>query len=158
VSADLAGWDGRISVMARPSLLDNEPELIDKIAEAYVDGKTNAEIAALIERGVHPKTITTYRRDPRVKKVIRALTEERWSRITRKIDSVLEERLRKAQNLDTETLLKIRKEILPERIQITDDRTNDRQSILDELMDATDSDPEAADAIVRAVESAAEKE
>lgn len=133
--------------MARPSLLDNQPELAEVIATAYIEGETNEQIAKALPGNVHKNTITSYRRDPRVKKIIEKLTNERISRITRKIDSQLEERLRDAKSMDTETLLKIRKELLPERIQITNgDKGND---LVEELWRRADGNPALAEALMQ---------
>lgn len=128
--------------MGRPSLLDQEPQLAEVIAQLYIDGKTNQQIATAIGRGVHKDTITDYRRDARVKNIIKKLTDERIQRITRRIDSVLEARLEKTDKIETDTLLKIRKEMLPERVEISDGTS--QADAVEELWRAADKDPELA--------------
>lgn len=128
--------------MARPSLLDNEPYLAELIAELYLDGKTNQEIADALGRGVHKDTVTDYRRDPRVRKIIRRLSEEREALITRRVDRVILERLKNAEEIDTETLLKIRKEMMPKRIEVSGEVSH--ADLVRELWEAADSNPELA--------------
>lgn len=141
--------------MARPSLLDKEPHLREVVAELYIDGKTNAEIAEAIGRGVHKDSITTYRRRPDVQQIIDRLSRERESLIKRKIDSTLLARLEHSDKMDTEILLRIRKEILPKRLEVKN--TDDRGSITDELFDAADKDPAVAVRLLDAMESAQAK-
>lgn len=128
--------------MARPSLLDNEPQLAELIAEMYLDGHTNQEIADTLGRGVHKDTITDYRRDPRVRKIIKRLSDEREALITRKIDKVLLARLEKAQDIDTETLLKIRKEMMPKRVEVSGGV--EHADLVRELWEEADKNPALA--------------
>lgn len=137
--------------------MDREPELRKVVAEAYVNGATNAEIAELLQRGVHADTITDYKRHPAVRAIALRLTEERHLQITSKIDNALMGRLNShIDKIDIETLLKIRKEVLPERIEIKD--TTNRQAVVEELLKLSDSDPAAAKLLMEANESAAAAE
>lgn len=141
--------------MARPSLLDKEPELIDVIAELYVRGLTNEQIAEEIGRGVHKDTITAYKRDARVRAKAQALTVERTQRITRKVDSAIEKRLEKTDQIDTETLLKIRKEMMPQRIEVGPGASSDERSLIEQIWLKADTDPEFARKLVEAETEAA---
>lgn len=132
--------------MPRPSLLDNEPELALLIAELYIDGQTNEQIAKRLGRGVHKDTITDYRRDPRVKREIKRLSGEREQLITRRVDRVIMNRLEKAEEIDTETLLKIRKEMMPKRIEISGEQST--ADLVKELWEAADSNPALAAALM----------
>lgn len=136
--------------------MDREPELQELVAEAYVNGDTNAQIAEKLGRGVHKDTITDYKRHPKVQAIAERLTKERHLQITSKIDTALMKRLDHVDKIDTDTLLKIRKEILPERIEVTD--KTKRASIVEELWDLADQDPEVAARLMAAQEAAAAKQ
>lgn len=135
--------------------MDREPDLQAVVAEAYVDGCTNEQIAEKLGRGVHKDTITDYKRHPGVMAIAERLTKERHLQITSKIDSAILKRLEHVDKIDTETLLKIRKEILPERIEIDDKRS--RESIVGELFDLAGEDPELAERLMAAQDKAAAK-
>jgi transposase len=134
--------------------MDREPHLREIVAESYVNGMTNAQIADAIGYGVHPDTITDYKRHPKVQAIAERLTKERHLQITSKIDASLLKRLDHVDKIDTETLLKIRKEILPERIEVND--TTKRASLVEELMDLADEDPELAQRLLDANAAAAD--
>lgn len=103
--------------MGRPSELDRRGEDFRKqLAELYVAGKTREEISDVL--GGDKKTITRWMKDPRVMAMVTQLTRERTNRVTRKIDSIIESRLENAEKMDTETLLKIRKELTPRQIEV----------------------------------------
>lgn len=132
--------------MARPSLLDNEPALAQTIADAYMDGMTNQEIADLLGRGVHKDTITDYKRDPRVRNRIKAISDEREGQISRTIDKALLERAKHPEKLDTKTLLEIKKTLNPKRIEITDG--SKQSDLVEELWRAADGDPVLAEKLM----------
>lgn len=116
------------------------------IAELYIDGQTNQDIADALGRGVHKDTITDYRRDPRVKKEIKRLSQEREALITRRVDRVIMKRLELAEEIDTETLLKIRKEMMPKRIEISGEQST--ADLVKELWEAADNNPALAAALM----------
>ena len=126
------------------------PELQVIVAEHYVAGDTNIQIAHALNAqdpslNVHKDTITDYRRYPDVAVMIKTLSEERIARLTRKIDSKLEARLDADAEIDTETLLKIRKELLGGRLKIEHKDTSEgRKSATERMWKAADDDPEAA--------------
>lgn len=138
--------------MTGVSLMEREPELQEMVAKLFVEGKGNKEIAEALGRGVHPDTITDYKRHPAVQRIAMRMTRERHLQITSKIDTALAERLKHADKIDTETLLKIRKEILPDRIEIAD-KTNSG-SIIEEMWDAANEDPQLAEKMQKALEAA----
>lgn len=141
--------------MSGVSLMDRDPSLRDIVAEGYVEGLTNQQIADKLGRGVHKDTITDYKRHPAVVAIADRLTKERHLQITSKIDSALLKRLEHVDKIDTETLLKIRKEILPERVEIDDKRK--REDVVGELFDLAGEDPELAERLMAAQEKAAAK-
>lgn len=100
--------------MARTSLLDQNPDLRQQFAEAYVDGATRADLAETFD--VHKDTITNWTKDAKVQAIVTQLREERVNRITRKVDARLEailndpERLKK---MSTKDILEIRRTLAP---------------------------------------------
>lgn len=122
--------------------------LRELIAEAYADGRSRQQIADAIGDNCHKDTVTEYLKDDEIQAMIDRLSRERINRVTRKIDAALESRLEHVDKIDTETLLKIRKEMLPERIEI-DDKT-DRSTLVEELWGAADQDPELAQRLLAA--------
>ena len=136
-------------------MMDRNPWMRDIVAQGMVDGKTNQQIADDLQHGTHRDSVTDYKRHEAVLNIAERLTKERFVQITGKIDSSLLARLEHVEKIDIETLLKIRKEVLPERIEITN--KNNKQSIVQELFDLADSDPELAAQIMDAQEKAAAK-
>jgi DNA-binding transcriptional regulator LsrR (DeoR family) len=93
--------------MVRIGEMENE-ESRKIVAQMYVEGADRQQIADIFN--VHKDTITDWTARPDVQAIISALRRERANRITRKIDTIIEQRLEKASDMDTETLLKIRKD------------------------------------------------
>src|SRR4051812_4726806 len=100
---------GRISKLANP-------EFSKAVAEAYINGCSREEMGEMF--GVHKDTITDWTRDPRVQGHAARFAQERVNRITRRIDSEIEGRLLDAEEMETEVLLKIRKEFLSNSLKI----------------------------------------
>jgi hypothetical protein len=130
--------------------MEKRPELQVIVAEHYVAGDSNEQIAHALNAAdsslnVHKDTILDYRRYPDVAVMIERLSKERIARLTRKIDSKLAARLDSDDEIDTETLLKIRKELLggARKIEISTP-ADGKKSATSKLWDAADADPEAA--------------
>jgi transcriptional regulator with XRE-family HTH domain len=110
----------------------NEPDFAYSVAQAYCVGMTQEEIANEFE--VSRPTINGWLRDPRVTVHIGSLTKERITRITRKVDTEIENRLEEVDEMDTELLLKIRKEMLSKAM--VDDKKDDAAANPDNIKDA----------------------
>lgn len=94
-------------------------------------------------------TITRWRRDPRVKATVTRLLEDRIIQVSRRVDSIIEGRLSHADEMDTETLLKIRKEYggaAVARTEKADDAT------VQQAMDAIEDDPDLPDKLAKLLE------
>lgn len=136
----------------RQSLMDKHPDLRVIVAEKFVTGCSNQEIADAInaavpnlDRPVNRETIPAYRRHPDVEAMIARRRRERINLITSKIDSKIESWLNNAKvNHDIETLLKIRKELMPERMKDRGDDTMDEDRLVEEMFDRAYEDPEFA--------------
>ena len=105
----LRNGNPRKASTGRPNAL-SDPEYANAVAEAFVAGCSREEMCDMFN--VSLSTISRYRRDHRVKVLALKKIEDRVLRITRRTDSIIEERLRNAKDIDTDTLLRIRKEYL----------------------------------------------
>lgn len=120
------------------------------VAGFLADGLSReAVIVALADEGFEVKdtdTITRWRRDPRVKPLVEQLISDRAVQVSRRVDAVIEGRLANAETMDTETLLKIRKEYggaTVGRKEVGDD------TVTADAIRAMESDPNFADNLRR---------
>jgi transposase-like protein len=126
--------------VGRPSLLNN-PEMVQKIAEAFVDGHTRQDMAdAFGVKNLH--TITRWRRDARVKAIAFKLIEDRVLQVTRKVDFVIADRLSRAEEMTTKELLEIRKEYLGGKLREQHEKADDET--IHQAMDWLSDNPEEA--------------
>ena len=127
--------------MARPNPLA-DPEFAKQVAEAFVDGCSRSEMCDMF--GVKDKdTITRWRRDPRVKAHALKLTEDRVLQVTRRVDAVIENKLRNAGDMTVAELVMIRKEFLGGALRR---RTEDvDEGTVTEAMEALENNPNLAE-------------
>lgn len=133
------------------STLDRVDGLRDLVAELWADGYSNKAIAekvhstySEIEDVPVKNTIINWRHDEQVKNKIHALMRERISRIVRRTDSELANRLENASELTVEEIIKIRKEIAPARDVLDESERIDPADAADDLFGAAIDDPELA--------------
>jgi hypothetical protein len=146
--------------MARESLMDKHPDLRVLVADKFVEGASNQEIADAINaalpqlpKEVHRETIPAYRRHPSVEALIARRRRERINLITSKIDSKIEAWLTNTKiNHDIETLLKIRKELMPERTKEQGGDDMNEDTLVEELFDKAYEDPDFAERMKDAVD------
>lgn len=133
----------------RPSKL-SDPSFLKLVAELFAAGASRADMCE--ELGMKDKdTITRWRRDPRVKARVAKINEDRVIQISRKVDSIIEGRLAHAEEMDTETLLRIRKEYggaAVARKEAIDDAT------VSEALDALEQNPDLDDELRELLEKA----
>jgi transposase len=125
--------------MPRQSRID-DPEFAKLVAEAYIGGMGRPEMAA--EFNCHVDTITDWTKDPRVQAHASRFAQERIARIGRKIDAIIEGRLQEASDLDTDTLLKIRKEYLDRPLKIALSEADKDPNVINDTMAALEDNPE----------------
>lgn len=101
--------------MPRSSVLD-EAENLHIFAEMYAAGESRPDLAAFF--GVHPDSITRWSKRADVQALVAEFNRQRSNRILRRIDSLIEKRIENADNLDLKDLLAIRKEMVPQRMEI----------------------------------------
>lgn len=119
-----------------------DPEFAHDVAAAFADGLTREEMCDLF--GVRdPKTITRWRRDPRVQTIQRKIIQDRVLTITSKTDSELLRRLQNPEKLSTKELIEIRKEFLGG--QLRDQTTEIDEATVAEAMSLFEDDPEGAE-------------
>jgi hypothetical protein len=146
--------------MPRESLMDKHPDLRKVVAQKFVEGAPNQDIADAINKAlpqlskpVNRETIPAYRRHPAVEALIARLRRERINLITAKIDSKIESWLNNAKiHHDIETLLKIRKELMPERTSERGDEQMDEDKLVEEMFDKAYEDPDFAERMKEAVD------
>lgn len=126
--------------MPRISKLAN-PEFAKTVAEAYMNGTSRIEMAETF--GVHKDTIGDWCRDPRVQAHATTFGQERVNRITRRIDSEIENRLMDADEIETELLLKIRKEFMERGGVVKTGDRNDAATMSD-MIDVLEANPDLA--------------
>ena len=127
--------------MARVSKLAN-PEFAKAVAEAYMNGSSRAEMAEMF--GAHKDTITDWTRDPRVQAHAATLAQERVNRITRRVDAEIETRLMDAEEIDTELLLKIRKEFMERGGKIDLGSGKNDAGTMSDMIDVLEANPDLA--------------
>jgi len=137
--------------MGMTNTLDRVDGLRDRIAELWVDGATNKQIAetvhsefAEIEDVPVKNTIINWRHDSQVTNKIHALMRERVSRIVRGTDAAIAARLENPDELTVDEIIKIRKEIAPARDALDESERIDPAQAADDLFGAAIDDPELA--------------
>lgn len=118
------------------------PEFAKAVAEAYINGMSRVEMADLFE--VHKDTITDWTSDPRVQAHAAKFALERVNRITRRIDTEIENRLQDTDDMDTEVLLKIRKEFLDRSLKVDLSKGADNPETINEAVNALEENPDLA--------------
>lgn len=132
--------------MGRTWQLEKEGR-VDEFAQAYAEGLNREQLAGMF--GCSVESITNWSKRPEIQRRVSALNTERANRVLRAVDTALENRLRNVENLDIETLLKIRKEFAGDKLEIT--TKVDQNELAQELWAKLDSDPEAIDRLMAGV-------
>ncbi len=105
-----------VTVTGRKTYLDKMPGLRDLVAQLYVSGIKQDDMLAQLPIS-DKQTLRNWLKDEGVMSRADKLIRERTLRIVRKVDSTLEARLlddKQRGQMSTETLLKIRKELMPD--------------------------------------------
>ncbi len=127
-----------------------DPTFLKLVATCFANGMSRG--AMCDELGVSDlNTITKWRQDPRVKAIVKRLLEDRVIQVSRRIDSIIEGRLTQAETMDTNTLLRIRKEYggaAVARTEKADDAT------VQEAMNAIEEDPDLPEKLARLLSGA----
>lgn len=127
--------------MARISRLAN-PEFAKAVGEAYADGCSRTEMSEMF--GAHVDTITDWTRDPRVQSHAARFAQERVNQITRISDREILNRLGRVEDMDTELVLKIRKEFLERALKIDLGKDGQQAETINEVVQNLEDDPELA--------------
>ena len=118
----------------------SDPERVKLAAAMFVEGATRATMAEQL--GVSEWTITQWRKDPRIRAQVTKLVEDRVMRIVGKTDHIIERRLQDAEDMDTELLLRIRKEFLGGAFRALHEGGKASEETIYEAMDEVQADPE----------------
>lgn len=130
---------GNLTSVGRPHGL-KDPERVKLAAAMYMEGATREKMAK--ELGVSPWTITQWRKDPRVRAQVAKLVEDRVMRIVGRTDHIIEGRLQDAENMDTDLLLRIRKEFLGGAFRALHEGGKVDEATIYEAMGEVEADPE----------------
>lgn len=128
----------------RQALIDEYPELRDTLAELFVDGKTQQEIAdamSVKDRG----TVAVWLKRADIQARISKLIQERANSMLSKTDAKIMGYLTGSSKISLENLLKIRRELAGTLIKV--DTGTDPAAALAELWKLADADPEIASAL-----------
>lgn len=136
--------------MARPNPLA-DPEFAKTVAQSFADGCTRREMAETF--GVKDlDTISRWRRDPRVKRHILRISEDRVIQITRKVDARIEQILENLDDLDVKDIIAIRKEFLGGALRAQSEKAD--EETIGEAQDFMEAHPDLAQQLLDAFESA----
>lgn len=119
--------------VGRPHYLEDPeegPARRRQLAELVSRGTKRAEIAEAFDR--HPDTISNWIHRPDVQALISQMNRERVNRIVSRVDAELEQRLERIGTMELEDVLKLRKEMVPHRVEVTE-RTEESE-VIEELM------------------------
>jgi len=126
--------------MPRISRID-DPEFLEMVADAYVRGLSINQMSEHF--GVHRSTIAHWRRDPRVKLAAKRLHDERVMAMTRRVDAEIQRRLvENVTEMDDETLIRLRKELLGGTTKIELSGQVDTKSAQGDLWGVLDANPQ----------------
>lgn len=144
--------------MPRQSALDNFPGLRDFIAVQWHEGRNNQAIAEAIAEewpALDPsaRTIVRWRQDEEIKQKVAVMQRDRVTRIVRRVDAQIMQRLdERAEELDIDELIKIRKALVPNVDAFTDEK-QDKKGILESLFSKAHDDPDFAKSLQNAFEA-----
>jgi len=102
----------------RRSIMD-DPEERQNFAELYARGMSRTDLAEHF--GVSNSTITDWSKRKDIQALVTEINRGRANRIVRKLDSIIEERINdpnELRNMTVKDLMAIRKELVPQRMEI----------------------------------------
>lgn len=127
--------------MARISRLAN-PDFAKAVGEAYADGCSRTEMSEMF--GAHVDTITDWVRDARVQGHAARFAQERVNQITRITDREILKRLEDPEEMETELVLKIRKEFLERALKLELGKGAENADTINQIVTNIEDDPELA--------------
>ena len=139
----------RTAGQGRPSYLDNDA-IFEIFCQAEASGMTREQALDLIleETGTEVKqvkTVSEWRKNPRVKRRVAEITRERAIKVAREIDTELERRMAEADKIPTEVLLKMRKEFVGDNLRAKLDEAD--ENTVGEMRDWAAENPDLAKAL-----------
>lgn len=125
--------------MARPSPF-KDPEYTKQVADAFAAGLNRREMAEMF--GVKDlDTITRWRRDPRVKSIVKKLLEDRVIQVTRKLDSRIEAILQhNLEELSIKEIVMLRRELLGGALRASTEK--DDEATVEEAHEFLEKNPD----------------
>jgi transcriptional regulator with XRE-family HTH domain len=121
-----------------------DPTQLQLFAECIAAGLSAKEIVEMLH--ISTKSVARYRKDQRVIAACMKIIEARVVRITRRIDTEIERRLdEEAADIDTVTLLKMRREYLSSALRLQTQGNNPSAEVINEAAESIESNPGFAD-------------
>lgn len=137
----------------RPSRLST-PGLAAAVAEAWVAGLTRKDIGEKFNCTVD--TVSRWFKDPRVQAHAARIAQDRIIRIVRQTDTEIEVRLAQAEDMPTETLLKVRREYIERQLKVQDASSGGTPAdagTINEAIGMMEDNPEMVDEIKKMLEA-----
>jgi transcriptional regulator with XRE-family HTH domain len=122
----------------------DDPDQLRLFAECIAAGLSAKEIVELLH--ISTKSVARYRKDQRVIAACMKIIEARVVRITRRIDTEIERRLdEEAADIDTDTLLRIRKEYLGGQLRLQTQGSDPGADVINDAISQIEESPFAAE-------------
>jgi transposase len=128
------------------SIIDQDPERLDQLAELLADGVYAKDIAKVF--GVHRDTVGEWKKRPDVQTKVSQLIKQRANNILSKTDTKILKRLESEKELPIEILLQVRRTFAGEKLTVDTKATSADATA--ELLQAIHQNPELAKAIGQA--------
>jgi transcriptional regulator with XRE-family HTH domain len=127
--------------MGRPHALA-DPDYAELVADCFAAGMTREQMCDIL--GVADvKTITRWRRDPRVQNRVIELIRDRAVKITLKADAEMMNRMMNAENLTVREIIEIRREFMGDKLRSQTDEVD--ENTINEAQKFFDDNPDAAE-------------
>lgn len=143
----------------RPSYLENEA-VFEALCQGEAAGFTREQIIDLImeQTNIEIKqvmTISTWRKNPRVKRRVQEITREQAVKVARLIDKEIDRRMADPESIPTDVLIKLRKEFVGDNLRARMDEADD--NTVGEMRDWAAENPDLAKALVESFFTATDK-
>jgi len=126
-----------------------DPENVKRVAELLAEGATRKTVADTFNIK-DLDTITRWKRDPRIKAKVRRLIDDRAIDVSRKVDSTIEGRLQRSEDLTIKELIEIRKEYGGTKLA---NKEVDDDALATQALELLEKDPELLDKLTELIEA-----
>lgn len=135
--------------MTRHSILDEDTDRIQRLAELLAEGIKRDDIAEVF--GVHRDTISEWRKRADVQQLMSKIIDDRAKRILSHTDTRIVKKLEEGSTIPMRELLEIRRTFAGEKVNL--DVAGDRGAAITDLLAAVNADPELAKRLAEQLQS-----